>query len=66
MWRLAIFSHSEEKHMLRLLATIGAVYAAFKFGREVGRAEGRLFPLPPADYERRPRARGYDDLESPP
>lgn len=52
--------------MLRLLATIGAVYAAFKFGREVGRAEGRLFPLPPADYERRPRARGYDDLESPP
>ena len=46
--------------MLRLLATIGAIYAAYKLGREVGRVEGQLAPLPPADYELRPKSRLRD------
>lgn len=32
--------------MLRLLITLGAVYAAFKLGREVGRGEARILAMP--------------------
>lgn len=47
--------------MLRFLITLGAVYAAFKLGREVGRGEARILVNAPVDYERRPSARRYED-----
>ncbi|WP_281059728.1 MULTISPECIES: hypothetical protein [unclassified Mesorhizobium] len=43
--------------MLRFLITLGAVYAAFKLGRDVGRGEARILLSGPVDYERRPWAR---------
>ncbi|MBZ9815048.1 hypothetical protein [Mesorhizobium sp. CA7] len=49
--------------MLRLLAAIGAAVLLYKLGREVGRVEGQLFPLPPVDYERRRlRSLDYEEL----
>ena len=43
--------------MLRFLATLGALYAAYRFGKETGRAEVDYTLLPPVDYERNPPAR---------
>lgn len=51
--------------MLRLLISLGAVYAAFQIGREYGRAEAEVMLHHPVDYDRYPRPRGYDDLEEP-
>lgn len=50
--------------MIRLLLKIGALYAAFKFGEEVGRAQARvdLRLQPPLDYERVPADREQDDF----
>lgn len=47
--------------MLRFLITLGAVYAAFKLGREVGYGEARMLVSAPVDYERRPSGRRYED-----
>lgn len=47
--------------MLRFLITLGAVCAAFKLGRDIGRGEARILLSAPVDYERRPSARNYED-----
>jgi hypothetical protein len=59
-FRRTVFSVEKEKHMLRLLIAAGAVYAAYRLGREAGRAEGEFMLLPPADYERRRRPKNED------
>lgn len=38
--------------MLRLLISLGALYAAFQIGREFGRTEAQVIQIPPDD--RRP------------
>jgi hypothetical protein len=38
--------------MLRLLIGLGALYAAFQIGKEVGRRETEVIPLPPPDRRR--------------
>ena len=50
--------------MIRWLVRIGALYAAYKFGEEVGRAQARVdYRLqPPLDYERVPAEREQDDF----
>ena len=48
--------------MLRFLITLGAVYAAFKLGRDVERGEARILFNGPVDYGRRPSARRWDEL----
>lgn len=47
--------------MLRLLIGLGAIYAAFKFGRDVGQVRQTLLNGP-VDYERRPLAPDYKDF----
>jgi len=46
--------------MFRFLITLGAVYAAFKLGRDVGRGEAWILPSGPVDYERWPAARSRE------
>lgn len=50
--------------MLRWFVRLGALYVAYKFGEEVGRAQGRvdLRLAPPLDYERRPTATNEDEF----
>ncbi|MDG4897510.1 hypothetical protein P9272_28605 [Mesorhizobium sp. WSM4976] len=48
--------------MFRFLITIGAVYAAFKLGRDVGRGEARMLFSGPVDCDRRPSARSREQL----
>ena len=50
--------------MIRWLVRIGALYVAYKFGEEVGRAQARveLYPQPPLDYERLPSDRNEDEF----
>lgn len=43
--------------MLRLLLAAGALYAAFKVGREYGRVEAEVMLSPPVHYDRPPAAR---------
>ncbi|WP_457154821.1 hypothetical protein [Mesorhizobium sp. P5_C1] len=50
--------------MLKLLFRLGALYAAYKFGEEVGRAQARvdLRFQPPVDSERIPSDRNEDEF----
>ncbi|WP_192254240.1 hypothetical protein [Mesorhizobium silamurunense] len=49
--------------MLRFLLGLGVIYVVFQIGREYGRTEAEVMLMPPVDYERHPRPRGYDELE---
>lgn len=40
--------------MIRWLIRLGALYAAYKLGEEVGRAQARVDLRAPLDYERLP------------
>ena len=53
--------------MIRLLLKIGALYAAYKLGEEVGRAQARvdLRLRTPLDYERTPTARNEAEFSEP-
>lgn len=55
-------SKPENEYMLRFLIALGAVYAAFRLGRDVGRGEARMLFSGPVDYERRPSARSREEL----
>ncbi|WP_080681044.1 hypothetical protein [Mesorhizobium loti] len=48
--------------MLRWLVRIGALFVAYKFGEEVGRAQARVDLRAPLDYERLPADRQRDDF----
>lgn len=51
--------------MIRWLVRIGALYFAYKFGEEVGRAQARVelgWFRPPLDYERLPSDRNEDEF----
>lgn len=54
-------SKPENECMFRFLITIGAVYAAFKLGKDVGRGQARILLSGPVDYERWPSARSRDE-----
>jgi hypothetical protein len=60
-WRF-LPSKPENEYMLRLMIALGAVYAAFRLGRDVGRGEARMLFSGPVDYERRPSARSREEL----
>jgi len=56
------FLSSKETLMLRWLVRIGALFVAYKFGEEVGRAQARVDLRAPLDYERLPADRQQDDF----
>ncbi|QKD01962.1 hypothetical protein EB235_10990 [Mesorhizobium loti R88b] len=60
--RVTGFLSSEETLMLRWLVRIGALFVAYKFGEEVGRAQARVDLRAPLDYERLPADRQRDDF----
>lgn len=45
-----------------ILIALGAVYAAFRLGRDVVRGEARMLFSGAVDYERRPSARSREEL----
>ncbi|ESY73466.1 MULTISPECIES: hypothetical protein [unclassified Mesorhizobium] len=53
--------------MIRWLVRIGALYVAYKFGEEVGRAQARvdLRLRPQPDYESTPTARNEEEFGEP-
>lgn len=57
-----VVSVEGEHEMLRLLLAAGALYAAFKVGREYGRTEAEVMLLPPVDQERRPTATNEEEF----
>ena len=52
--------------MIRILIGIGALYAAYRLGKEAGRLENEdVIILPPVDYERRPSERNEAEFGEP-